>query len=88
MTVLSELLRELETISPASKEDTHQLQIQGRHAYEAVRRFMQKVSKTLPPEEAEDLVKRFFNAARTGDGRKLERGFDKITGNSSKPEED
>lgn len=56
-----------------------ELESQGRHAFAAVRNLIDRIEKTCSEADAEDLIKRFFNSAKTNDFRKFKRGIRKLT---------
>lgn len=55
-----------------------ELESQGRHAFAAVRNLIERIEKTCSEADAEDLIKRFFNSAKTNDFRKFRRGIRKL----------
>ena len=55
-----------------------ELESQGRHAFAAVRNLIDRIKEVCTEEEAEDLIKRFFNATKSDDFRKFRRGIRKL----------
>lgn len=62
-----------------------ELEAQGRHAFSAVRNLIERIEKNCTEADAEDLIKRFFNSAKTDDFRKFKRGIRKLTEKSNDP---
>lgn len=84
------LLKTLMESAPPT-EAPAELEAQGRHAFAAVRNLIDRIKEVCSEEEAEDLIKRFFNAAKSNDLRKFRRGIRKLAekGNgTSGPDED
>lgn len=71
------ILREIELLAP--KNGKHEFIVEkSEHAYEAVRKLFDLIESEYSDEDAEDLMKRFINAARTRDFKKFKRGIDRI----------
>lgn len=77
------LLKTLLESSPPS-DTPSEIEAQGRHAFSAVRNLIDRIEKNCSEADAEDLVKRFFNSAKTNDFRKFKRGIRKL---NEKPDE-
>lgn len=71
------LLKTLMESSPPT-EAPAELELQGRHAFAAVRHLIDRIKEVCTEEEAEDLIKRFFNAAKSDDFRKFRRGIRRL----------
>ena len=70
------LLREIDSLRRRDRVGT--VEASADHALTAVERFLESVRENLPEESRADIIKRFFNAARTGDRRKVYRGIERI----------
>jgi len=77
MSQISSILKQLLESAPPT-ETSSELESQGRHAFAAVRNLIDKIEKVCTEEEAEDLIKRFFNASKSDDFRKFRRGIQKM----------
>lgn len=76
------LLREIDSLG--RKDPLAIIEARADHAYSAVRKLEELMRENLSEEEATDLMKRFFNATRTADYRKIERGIRRLREPSSK----
>ncbi len=86
MSKTASLLKTLMESSPPT-EAPAELESQGRHAFAAVRNLIERIEKTCSEADAEDLIKRFFNSAKTNDFRKFKRGIRKLTENDPAEQE-
>jgi hypothetical protein len=82
---IGSLLQEIESYRPY-QDIPHELDLQGRHVFSAIRRLVDRIERECDEETATDLVKRLFNAAKTNDYRKYERAIEKMKGASKDAE--
>jgi len=71
------LLQELESYIPPRAYPVR-LRTHGERVFTAVKKLMIDIENNCDKEMADELKKRFFNATRTNDFRKFERGVDKL----------
>jgi hypothetical protein len=71
------LLEEIQGLSP-KKDPLRVLEVRGANAFSSVIKLFDYIQKEFDEETANDLVKRFLNAAKTNDYRKFQRGLNKV----------
>lgn len=71
------LLQELQDYVPP-KTYPIRLRTNGERIFSAINKLMNDIDQSCDEEMAKELKKRFFNAAKTEDFRKFERGIDKL----------
>lgn len=77
MRSLGNMLMEIDSLSRKTDLPTS-LETRGSNAFAAVRKLIQLIESNCDKDVSDDLIKRFFNAARTDDWRKFQRGVNKI----------
>lgn len=71
------ILQELEDYIPPTTYPMR-LRTHGERVFSGIKKLMIDIEKNCEKEMADDLKKRFFNAARTNDFKKFERGVNKL----------
>lgn len=74
---LGGLLREIDSLTPR-RDIPGTLEVRGQNAFAAVRKLIELIEYNFEGENREDLIKRFFNASRTNDYRKFQRGIERV----------
>jgi len=74
------LLEELEDYIPPTTFPVR-LRTHGERVFASIKKLMIDIEKNCDKEMADELKKRFINAARTNDFKKFERGVDKLQDN-------
>lgn len=71
------LLQEIENYVPPATYPMR-LQTQAEHVFSAIKKLMISIERNCDDDTAQDLKKRFFNAAKSNDFRKFERGLEQL----------